>query len=100
MVEYPHELAEINVRDSLVTANHQHVFIISALRRAAEIRRAGNHDGLLTQWIHDDKFVMDIEIVVEAGETLAQKEFHVAFFEFCSRRDYRVSNLINQILHL
>jgi hypothetical protein len=49
MIEDAHEFAEIDVRNALVAAHHQHVLVVAGLRWTAEVRRAGDDAGIIAQ---------------------------------------------------
>src|SRR5437764_6760784 len=48
VVENAHKLPEVDVCHPLVAANHNHVFIVGALRWPAEIRRAGHNNRVVS----------------------------------------------------
>src|SRR5215813_4433947 len=92
VVEEAHELCKINVRDSFVTSDHQHVFIVLACRCVAEICGASDQQGVLSQWINDHVFRMNIfDVGVQPAEVL----FHPSF-ELVLRQDVGDRQLVEE----
>ncbi len=73
MVEDAHELAEIDIRDASITPDDQHVFVVIALRCAAEVSRPGDYGRIFTQGIDEHELVMNVEILVQSCEFLLKK---------------------------
>ena len=49
VIEDPHVLAEVDIRDPLVAADHQHVLVVDPLRRPAEVRRSRDDEWILAR---------------------------------------------------
>ena len=78
MVENAHELAKIDVRDSGVPADHEHVLVVLVLRRAAEVRRPGHNDWIIPQGIDQHELVVDVVVPIETREPLPDEILQVA----------------------
>ena len=70
---------------------------LSHLRRPAEVRRAGDDDGIVAQRIDEHELVVDVEVVVEAGQMLAEEVLQVARLELRAGGDDRVADLVDLI---
>ncbi len=58
--EQPHELAEVDVRDARVTADHEHVLVVRGRRRLGEVGRARDHDGVVAERVDQHDLRVDV----------------------------------------
>lgn len=58
VVEDVHELAEIHVGDTRIASDDQHVFIIDALGRLAEVGRPCDDQWIVAQRVHEHELVV------------------------------------------
>ena len=91
MVENPHELAEVNVGNARVAADHEHVFVVGPLRRMAEVGRPRNGERIIRKRIDQHELVVDVVVRIQRIAALLQKIRQCVSTQISTGREQYVS---------